>query len=155
MRNKVWISLPTTIGGLLCAILWTSAHAESVGDIIGAAEARWVKLYNAKDAAGLAKLYTADALRLAPDASRVQGRTAIQAQLQKEFDDGLQHIKFEQTDSGYDVSLVWLVGNFAVDYPGRQGKLTSTTGNYVVVYRKESDGVWRLVIDTWNEAPAK
>jgi uncharacterized protein (TIGR02246 family) len=154
-RNKFWISLAATIGGLLCSVLWTSARAESVRDIIGAAEARWVKLYNAKDAAGLAKLYTADALRLAPDASRVQGRTAIQAQLQKEFDDGLHNIKFQETDSGYDANLVWLVGNFAVDYPGQQGKLATATGNYVVVYQKESDGVWRLVIDTWNEAPAK
>jgi ketosteroid isomerase-like protein len=155
MRNRSWITLATTIGALLCVVLWTSARAESVRDVISAAEARWVKLYNAKDAAGLAKLYTADALRLAPDASRVQGRMAIQAQLQKEFDDGLRNISFQETDSGYDASFVWLVGNFAVDYPGQQGKLATATGNYIVMYRKESDGVWRLVIDTWNEAPAK
>lgn len=155
MNTRFLLSLVVTcIIGLLAALAGASARADSVRDTLKAAEQQWAKLYNAKDAAGLASLYSADALRLAPDASRMHGRKAIQAQLQKEFDDGLHNFKFQVTDTGHDGNLAWLVGNFAVNYRTEQGSGTAT-GNYISVYRKESDGVWRMLIDTWNDAPAK
>lgn len=156
MKTRFLVSLAvTSVIGLLAAVTGSSAWADSVRDALNAAEQQWAKLYNAKDAGGVASRYTADALRLAPDASRVQGRTAIQAQLQKELDDGSHNIKFQVTDSAYEGNLAWLVGNFAVDYTTPQGSKATATGNYVTVYRKESDGQWRIVVDTWNDAPAK
>jgi ketosteroid isomerase-like protein len=32
--------------------------------------------------------------------------------------------------------------------------MTPAPGNYLVVWKKGSDGVWRLKVDTWNDAPA-
>jgi uncharacterized protein (TIGR02246 family) len=144
-----------TVTGLLGVVLWSSAWADSVRDAINASEQRWAKLYNAKDAPGLAMTYTRDALRLAPDASRVQGRAAIQAMLQKELDDGMNNIKLEPTDIGYEGNMAWVVGNFSINVPTQQGGTTTATGNYVGVYVKDPDGVWRLMIDTWNDMPPK
>ena len=124
-------------------------------DAINASEQRWAKLYNAKDAPGLGMTYTRDALRLPPDTSRVQGRAAIQAMLQKEFDDRLNNIRLQPTDIGYEGNMASVVGNFTIDVPTQQGGMTTATGNYVGVYVKEADGVWRLVIDTWNDTPPK
>ena len=139
----------------LGSICGSSAWADSVRDAINQAEQRWAKLYNAKDAAGLAKNYVEDAMRLPPDTSRHQGRAAIQANLQKEFDSGTTNCKLEVTDVGHSGNLVWLVGNFSVDYPTEGGKMATATGNYVSVYRKEADGVWRTMLDTWNDTPLK
>ena len=100
-------------------------------------------------------LYVKDGMRLPPDTSRHQGRAAIQALLQKELDAGLTNCKLVVTDAGSDGNLAWLVGNFSVDYPTEGGKMATATGNYVTVYRKEADGVWRTVLDTWNDTPAK
>ena len=139
----------------ISSIFWSSAWAESVRDALNQAEQRWARLYNAKDAAGLAKSYVEDAMRLPPDTSRHQGRAAIQANLQKEFDAGTTNCKLVVTDVGSDGNLAWLVGNFSVDYPTEGGKMATATGNYVSVYRKETDGVWRTVLDTWNDTPSK
>jgi uncharacterized protein (TIGR02246 family) len=139
----------------LGSMFWHSAWAESVRDALNQAEQTWARLYNAKDADGLAKRYVEDAMRLPPDTSRHQGRAAIQANLQKEFDGGVTNCKLQVTDVGSDGNLAWLVGNFSVDYPAEGGKMATATGNYVSVYRKEADGIWRTVLDTWNDTPSQ
>lgn len=156
MKMRIARSLVAlAVTGFLGAIHGPIAWADPVQDAIKAAEDRWAKLYNAKDARGLSMLYTRDALRLPPDASRVQGREALQAMFKKEFDDGLKNIKFQSTEIRNDAKMAYVVGNFSLDVPDQQGNITTATGNYVVIYVKESDGVWRLTIDTWNDAPAK
>lgn len=63
--------------------------------------------------------------------------------------------RVEVAEVGHSGNLAWLVGNFPVDYPTDGGKTATATGNYVSVYRKEADGVWRTVLDTWNDTPSK
>ena len=151
MLNRITVAVVAALG----LIFWTSAWANSDTDAVKQAEQNWAKLYNAKDLTGLAMTYTEDAMRLPPDTSRHQGRAAIQETFKKEFNDGLQNIKLKVTDVGSSGNLVWLVGNFAVEYPGEGGKMVTATGNYVNVYRKEPDGVWRTVVETWNDTPSK
>jgi uncharacterized protein (TIGR02246 family) len=139
----------------LGAVSWSGARADSVEDELDQAhQKKWADFFNAKDAAGLAMHYTEDALQLPPDATRVEGRAAIQEVFKEEFDAGVTNIKLENTDVGHDGNLAWLVGNWSVDFPTDKGDMATATGNYVAVYRKEADGVWRMVIDTWNEAPS-
>jgi uncharacterized protein (TIGR02246 family) len=128
------------------------ASAQTVEDELRAAEDTREELWNAKDAAGLAALYTEDAMRLPPDAGRTVGREAIEAMFEGEFAAGLENMQLEATDIGHDGNLGWVVGNTTIDFP--MGDTMGTgTGNYVVIYRKEADGAWRLVVDTWNDAP--
>ena len=151
MQKRIAVMAVLVLGSMF----WSSAQAQSVRDALIEAEKTWAKLYNAKDAAGLAKRYVEDGMRLPPDATRHQGRAAIQAHLQGEFDAGLTNNTSRPTAMGSDGKLAWLVGDFTVDYPTEGGKMATATGNYVVVYRKEPDGVWRLVLETWNDTPSK
>lgn len=136
--------------GLGGAIWAGAAWADEVPEELEQAEQEWAALFNAKDAPGLAGRYTEDGMRLPPDASWVVGREAVQAHLQAEFDAGLTNIRLEPWNGGLDGNLGWVVGEFAVEYP-TEG---SATGTYSVVYRKDEDGVWRLAVDTWNDAPS-
>jgi uncharacterized protein (TIGR02246 family) len=130
----------------------TAATAQTVEDELRAAEDLWEALWSEKDADGLAALYTEDAMRLPPDATRTVGRDAIAAMFEDEFAAGLENLQLEATEIGHDGNLGWVVGNSTIEFP--MGDTMGTgTGNYVVVYRKEPDGVWRIVIDTWNDAP--
>lgn len=131
---------------------WHGVTAQTVADELRAAEVNWSELWAAKDAQGLAALYTEDAMRLPPDATRTVGRDAIAAMFEDEFAAGLENLQLEATDIGHDGNVGWVVGNSTIQFP--MGDTMGTgTGNYVVVYRKEADGVWRIVIDTWNDAP--
>ena len=131
----------------------TAVSAQTVADELRAAEDEWQRLWDAKDAEGLAGLYAEDAMRLPPDGSRVVGRDAIQAAVEGELAAGLV-VQLSATDVGHDDDgdLGWVVGDQTVQFPSDGGMMTGT-GNYVVVYRKEDDGQWRIVIDTWNDAP--
>lgn len=147
---------PTTvIAVVLGAFLWSSAEADSVSDELRQAEERWTELWNAKDAAGLSMTYTEDGMRLPPDGSRVQGRKALQEMFEEEFGAGQINRKLEPTDVGYDGNLAWVVGDFSFDFPTEGGAVGTATGNYTAVYRKEADGVWRIVVATWNDAPSE
>ena len=116
---------------------------------------KWTDLWNAKDAAGLSMSYTEDGMRLPPDGSRVQGREALQEMFKEEFDSGQTNRRLEPTEVGHDGDLAWVVGDFSVDSPTEGGAVVTATGNYTAVYRKEADGVWRIVVATWNEAPSE
>lgn len=129
-----------------------TASAQTVEDELRAAEDRYETLWNEKNAPELAALYAEDAMRLPPDGTRIVGRAAIEAMLEGEFAAGLENLQLEATDIGYDGNLGWVVGDMTIDFPTGDTMGTGT-GNYVVVYRKEDDGAWRLVIDTWNDAP--
>lgn len=131
---------------------WHGVAARTVADELRAAEDRWEALWAAKDAQALAALYAEDGMRLPPDATRTVGRDAIAAMFEDEFAAGLENLKLEATEIGHDGNRGWVVGNSTIDFP--MGDTMGTgTGNYVIVYRKEADGVWRIVIDTWNDAP--
>jgi uncharacterized protein (TIGR02246 family) len=140
---------------LMAAILvsaLSAAAAQSAEDELRAAEDEFEALWNEKDAAGLAGLYAEDGMRLPPDASRTVGREAIEEMFVGEFEAGLANLQLEATEFGHDGNLGWVVGNSTIEFPTGDTMGTGT-GNYVVVYRKEEDGVWRIVIDTWNDAP--
>jgi uncharacterized protein (TIGR02246 family) len=129
-----------------------AASAQTAEAELRAAEDRFETLWNAKDAAGLAALYAEDGMRLPPDASRVVGPDAIEAMFREEFAAGLDDLRLEATEIGHDGNLGWVVGDNTIAFPV-DGEMMTGTGNYVVVYRREDDGVWRIVIDTWNDAP--
>lgn len=131
----------------------TTVSAQTIEAELRAAEDEWQRRWDAKDAEGLAALYAEDAMRLPPDGSRTVGRDAIEAVFEDEFAAGLV-VQLDATDVGHDDDgeLGWVVGDQTVQFPV-DGEMVTGTGNYVVVYRKEADGAWRIVIDTWNDAP--
>lgn len=134
------------------AIAGTVAAAQTVEDELRAAEDQWQDLFNAGDAAGLAALYADDAMRLPPDGSRTVGRAAIEAALQGDFDAGLENIQLDATDIGHEGDLAYVVGDNTIDFPMGDAMGTGS-GTYVLIYRKEDDGAWRIVVETWNDAP--
>ena len=119
-----------------------------------AAEKKSQDMYNAHDAKGYANLFTKDAVRLAPDGSRIEGREAIQKDIQNLFDAGMKNNKLEVTEFGGEGNIAWLNGTYSLDLPDESNNFKTYTGNYTVVYMRGKDGVWRIRVDSWNEDPA-
>jgi uncharacterized protein (TIGR02246 family) len=105
---------------------------------------------NAGNGAGVAELYTEDATLMPPGAARLDGRAAIQQFWQGMLDAGVGDISLatqeveEAGDSAVEVGLI------SATAPGDGDARVSLTGKYIVIYRRDGGGNWRLHRDIWN-----
>jgi uncharacterized protein (TIGR02246 family) len=113
-----------------------------------------IKANAASDSAKSASFYTDDAVGMAPDAAVVRGRENMQKYLETilkekpEF--SFNTAKVEVARSG-DLAFSWGTGKMTVK--DRKGKVAETNFKSASVWRKQADGGWKMVVDTWVPDP--
>ncbi|HJU74136.1 MAG TPA: SgcJ/EcaC family oxidoreductase [Gemmatimonadaceae bacterium] len=124
-------------------------------DTIQAREREWSAAFQAGDPAAVAALYTDDAAQVQPVGEWVRGREAITASMKKQLDTlnviTREDITEEVIPAGDYVVEVGHYSYTATSKPGN--KPVSGAGRYMVLWRKDSDGQWRLLRDIGTEAP--
>jgi uncharacterized protein (TIGR02246 family) len=128
----------------------SSAAGASAADTANAAAAvakvreAWADGAHNKDAAGVAAMYTDDAVLVGSEQPLTSGRSAIQAALEKQFpiSHGLQ-INSENTDVSGD--LAYDFGTYAQEVQPPGGKMTVVGGAYLVVLKRQANGSWKIV----------
>ncbi len=105
---------------------------------------------NAGNAAGVAELYTEDAVLLPPGAARLDGREAIQQYWQGMLDAGVGDILVATQEVEEAGASAVEVGTISATAPGDGDARVALTGKYIVVYRRDGGGNWRLHRDIWN-----
>ena len=136
--------------GLVALALASPLPAFAQGDLRAQIEKvgkAWEKAYNAGDPAGVAALYTKDAMVMAPGAEPATGTKAIQELFAKDMAGGVKNALTTEDVVG--------VGEYAVE----KGKYVATSsdgkhldhGPYVTLFKKEG-GAWKLHRDIWNSS---
>ena len=146
MRRSLFFVLAFTISSLTFP-----AHAgDSLKDIIQARENVWAAAFNANDAAALGAIYEEDAILIPPGMEPIYGRPAIEEALAGFFP-VLKDLKLD-TDNvrpmGDDYAVE--VGRVSYNALGEDGSLTPVTDDYVIVWHKGEDDVWRFITDIFN-----
>lgn len=141
--------------GALFGVAAVPASAESPRDEIEAALVTFTAAFNKGDDAGVAAHYAEDAAVLPPDSARIDGRTNIQAFWKGAIDAGLADLtlKAVEVEGGGDTAFE--VGEVTYSAPDKTGTRSTATGKYIVIWKKGTDGVWRLYRDIWNSNPVK
>ena len=105
---------------------------------------------SAGNAAAVAQLYTEDAAIMPPGAARLDGREAIQQYWQGLLDAGVGDILVttQEVEDAGDSAVE--IGTISATAPGDGDSRVSLTGKYIVVYRRDGGGNWRLHRDIWN-----
>ena len=122
---------------------------------IQAREKEWSAAFLARNAAGIANLYTEDAVELQPVASDDhKGRDGITKATQAQFDT-LTTVATRE-DITEDVipagPYVVEVGRYGYTGTSKAKKPVSGSGRYLVVWRKDADGAWRMLRDIGSGA---
>jgi uncharacterized protein (TIGR02246 family) len=140
--NKVFCAF--CLGAVLAV---TTAQESSIQQQIERATAKWADTWNRKDAAGLANLYTRDAVLLPANSPQVTGRTSIREYWEKSLaqasNDSLDFRSVEVQPCG---DMVVQISTFA---DKRDGQVYNS-GKGLTLWKRE-DGAWKMHRDTWND----
>jgi uncharacterized protein (TIGR02246 family) len=101
---------------------------------------KYLEIYNKKDAAGLAALYTDDGL-LVPPGPITTGRQNIEKAWRAVFDAGRTGLHYDIQQVQAEGNVVWSVGQFTVMAPDESGVLQERQGNFANIYQWEGDGL--------------
>ena len=125
-------------------------------DAIQAREKEWSAAFLAADAAAISNLYTEDAASIQLSGDWRRGRAAIAEMMQPQFDSTTFTAREDITEEVIAVGpdYVFEVGQHRSAGTAKAGgKDVSATGRYVVLWRKDADGVWRIHRDLGADAP--
>jgi ketosteroid isomerase-like protein len=104
-----------------------------------------------KDAGTLVNgFYSDDAVLMPPNHPAVEGKANIQTFLQGLMDQGATGITLETIRHDGEGDLAYAQGKYVLTLTTPDGTSVDDTGKYVVTYRRQTDGGWRVVTDFFN-----
>jgi ketosteroid isomerase-like protein len=141
---------PFLFFGIAAAAALQTSTLESLGKI----REDWVQDLRSKKLEPILKFYAADAAFLQPNGERITGSAALRTLFQNimatfNSDLTLHSLKLEAS------------GNLAYDSGEFQETLTNIStggkieskGSYVIIYKREANGAWRIVQHVWTGTP--
>lgn len=162
MRNS---SLPANVSIVLVVLLLsimtacqrgattTTADTRSADEAtLKNLDAQWSKAAGAKDVEKTASYYSDDALVLPPNMPAIQGKQGARAMWQGMFSvpgfgGGWKVSKVEVAHSG---DLGYVTGTYELSESDASGKPSIDKGKYLEVWKRQSDGTWKCIIDMFN-----
>ena len=149
----------TLIAALCLASPAARAESKGSGDLteakqgIAAANAKVSAAVEHQDAAALAALYTQDATVLPPDHAMVHGSSAIEALWKDSIGAGLKGLSLKTIDVERSGDLAVETGTATMTLEPEGKEAQAVIAKYVVVWKREKDGAWKLYRDIWNAMP--
>lgn len=114
--------------------------------------------YKTLDPAAVANLYSETAAYLAPGKKIEIGRARVLATFTEFFDsvrqkNGRLEISFRILQRQAEQNLAYDVGVYTLTWFSDKGEAHTSKGKFVVVAKREKDGVWRFQVDGYSDLP--
>jgi len=123
-----------------------AGDARTIRDI----EIGWNRDFTRSDVERLVSRYTDDAVLMVPNVPAATGKEAIRNALKQIVQDGNFSLKLENPniEVARDGDLAWSHGTYSASFTDPAGsRQIQDHGTYVIVYRRESDRLWKAVAD--------
>jgi uncharacterized protein (TIGR02246 family) len=118
-------------------------------EVLAIAQA-WERCASARDARGIAALYTENATLLPPGQSAISGRQNIQQFWQGFFDAGASDARLKSVQISGSGDLAYEVGEYSAMMPQPSGGTAPGTGKYLVVFERQQDGQLKMVAEMFS-----
>ena len=116
----------------------------------------WSNAAQSHDADKAVSFYAPDAVVLSDQYPISITPSAIRAEWQALLSDKNTTLSWKTTSVGVAKSgdIAYEYGAYTIDTTGKDGKVSTRIGKYVVVWKKQTDGTWKVAVDTDNaDAP--
>ena len=110
----------------------------------------WSKDAGTKNTEKVASYYATDAVAYPPNAPVAIGRDAAQKVWADYFAAPSFAISWKTTHAGSSGNLGFTTGTYEDSFTAPDGKTVHETGKYVCIWKKQADGSWKAIHDTWN-----
>src|SRR6266436_1301135 len=116
------------------------------------ADAATLKAAQANDVDGAVANYADDASWLPPNSSLVHGKAAIRAGWAKLIGNPGFTIdwQIDKLEVGRAGDLAYTIYTYQMAFDGANGKPITDQGKDMAIWKKQSDGAWKMVADTFN-----
>jgi len=115
----------------------------------------WSAMVESGDLEASIDYWADDAIMLPPDMPALMGKTAIRDYVMGATNIPGFKIRWEPESAIISESgeMAYLIERNVIEMNGENGEKIVTHGKVVTIWRKDSDGAWKNVVDMWNSAP--
>ncbi|MBI4512559.1 MAG: SgcJ/EcaC family oxidoreductase [Gemmatimonadetes bacterium] len=124
--------------------------AEELEKVKGLTQA-FVQAFNAGDVNGLVATYADNAVVLPPGAELMRGADGIRQFFETGMAGPRGTLTVNTVETYGEGGLAYEVGTYSYSVTDAAGMTQTENGKYMVVLRKQADGSWKAVADTWNQ----
>jgi uncharacterized protein (TIGR02246 family) len=136
---------------LLTGTLWALPAQTAVADEIGNIREEWARDLHDKQLDRIMKLYAPDAVFLSPDGSRVTREAAIRELMKKVMSAVTSNIALSGITTESSGNLAYDSGSYKETLvPTAGGPSQEMQGHYVIVFKRQADGKWRIIQQVWT-----
>jgi uncharacterized protein (TIGR02246 family) len=116
----------------------------------------WSEAAQRRDVERVLSYWANDAVVLPPGSPPVVGKPAIREFVVKSFQAPDFSISWKTTEVTVSGSgdLAYATGTNRVTFRSPDGKQMTVEGKAVTVWRRETSGSWKCVVDIWNDTPS-
>ena len=147
MRSqRISIGLVLAIG--LAGAAQGQEHGTAAEAAVGAADAAWEKAYSAKSLDKAVAFFDDKASLLWPNMPVVTGKAAVRDAVAKDFAAG--NLTWHSNEAGASGDLAYTSGTYRSAFKDALGKASVDKGKYLTIWKKQADGSWKVLFDTFN-----
>jgi uncharacterized protein (TIGR02246 family) len=154
--KRSWVGMALTLAALGAPRSAASQEQMvAVRQAIDAQNRAWAEATKAGDAAAIARIFADNGVEVSVrNAKTWKGRAAIQDLFVQIYQNPHATDAVVQTDQVIlDGPTAVEYGHYTFTYPPKDGTPQLDSGKYVVVWRQQADGGWRILVDMGLPAP--
>lgn len=102
------------------------------------------------DAASCAAVYVDNARALPPNSPMVSGKQQIKKFWQGVLKTRVKNLTLKTVELLEKGDTAIEIGAYTLDTQPKGSKIVKDTGKYVVVWKRQTDGSWKYLVDIWN-----
>lgn len=121
-----------------------------VMQVIESTNAQLIEALRRGDAAGCAAAYPEDGKILPTNSPMLSGRQAIQEFWQGAINMGVKGATLRTVELEEIGTTAIEIGAYTMDIQPAGGQAMKDTGKYVVIWKRQSDGSWKIAVDIFN-----